>query len=260
MPNATLNRGIVKKELKPCLGLKTIFNQFLEILYPKTCLICHNPLADNTIDNILCSDCRSGIKGNIPPLCIICGRQIRAQELKNKAHPACLRKNFAFQRALSPYKYEGIIREIIHKFKYQNRDYLSPFLGGLLINFIRQQHLNMKCFDLIMPIPLHKIRLKEREFNQAELLACRIAKEFSLPLSLSNLRRKYQRKPQVELSKEERWKNIENAFSLDNPEQIKGKNILLIDDVLTTAATSHEASSLLKAGGAGNIFVLTLAN
>ncbi len=102
--------------------------------------------------------------------------------------------------------------------------------------------------------------MREREFNQAQLLANHVACEFLVPLSVSNLWRKRQRQAQMELEEKKRWRNIKDCFALRNPEQIKDKRILLIDDVLTTGATCSEAAFVLKAAGASNVTVLTLAN
>ena len=167
---------------------------------------------------------------------------------------------FSFDHAFSPCIYEGATRELIHKFKYQNKDYLSSLLARLLIEFIYQYQINTGLFDLVIPIPLHRTRLREREFNQAELLACRVAEEFSIPLSCSNLWRKHHRQAQIELENDERWENIKGCFALRNPTEVKDKNIFLVDDVLTTGATCSEAASVLKAAGAASVFVLTLAN
>ena len=240
--------------------LKTFLGSLLNIIFPKTCLVCHRPLKDSNISNFLCLDCWRSIKKNAPPLCTICGRQIRGVQVYKSVCPACQRQQFSFDRAFSPCVYEGVARELIHKFKYQNRDYLSQILSKIIIDFIRQYRITLIFFDLVMPIPLHKTRLKEREFNQAELLAHQIAREFSLPVSASNLWRKKYRKPQVELKEEKRRENIKGCFGLRNPAEVKGKNIILVDDVLTTGATCSEAASVLKAAGALSVWVLTLAN
>jgi len=174
--------------------------------------------------------------------------------------PACQKQSFYFDRAISPCAYEGVMRELIHKFKYQNKDYLSSLLSKLLIEFINQYQIRLDDFDLVMPIPLHKIKLREREFNQAELIARRLAEGFSIRLSSANLWRKQNRQPQAELKTDKRWKNIRGCFALRDPQEVKGKNIFLIDDVLTSGATCCEASSVLKKAGAGSVFVLTLAN
>ena len=209
---------------------------------------------------MLCSNCWLEIKKNKPPFCAICGRQIRGIQISKTVCPDCQRQNFFFDHALSPCVYEGVIRELIHKFKYQNKDHLSSFLAKLLIEFLYQYRISLNLFDLIIPIPLHRVRLREREFNQAELLARHVAEEFSLALSSANLWRKHHRQAQMELKDEERWENIKGCFALRNPAQVKGKNIFLVDDVLTTGATCSEAASVLKAAGAVSVFVLTLAN
>ena len=167
---------------------------------------------------------------------------------------------FAFDQVFSPCVYEGIIRQLIHKFKYQNKDYLSAPLAKLLIEFIQQHQINLSLFDLIIPIPLHKTRLRDREFNPSQLLAKAIAQRFSLKLSVNNLWRQKQRNAQIELEGKKRWENVKKCFNLHNPEELKDKNILLVDDVLTTGATCSEVARLLKAAGAARVTVLTLAN
>jgi len=260
MLNSVRNIELEGLENKISIRIKGVLNRLLNIIYPKICIVCHNPLEINAIDNLLCLDCWMRIKKNTPPLCTICGRQIRVIQITKSVCPNCQRQSFSFDRAFSPCVYEGIVRELIHKFKYQNKDYLSIPLARLLIEFISQYQINLNLFDMVIPIPLHKLRLREREFNQAELLARRVAEEFSLTLCSSNLWRKYHRQAQMELSDEKRWKNIKGCFSLRNPVEIKGKNIFLVDDVLTTGATCSEAASVLKASGAASVFVLTLAN
>jgi ComF family protein len=241
--------------------LRGFLSNLLNIAFPRVCLVCHKPLKDNSIDNLLCADCWAKIEKNRPPLCTLCGRKIRETGITKKFCPDCSKgRNFSFERAFSPCVYEGVMRELIHKFKYQGRDYLGVPLARLLIEFIEQYRINLEPFDLLMPIPLHKIRLKEREFNQAEVLACRVANQFSLALSSSNLWRKHYRKAQMELEGNQRWENIKGCFALRNPQEVRGKNILLVDDVLTTGATCSEAASALKAAGAVRVWVLTLAN
>ncbi|MFC1658195.1 ComF family protein [Candidatus Omnitrophota bacterium] len=241
--------------------LKKYFGRLLNIIYPETCPVCSRPSKNSHIQSLLCPDCLQAIKKNTPPLCALCGRQIRGEQIAKRACPECLTdRGLCFDRSLSPCIYEGVTRELIHKFKYQNRDYLNSFLSSLLIDCIRQNRIGLDNFNLVIPIPLHKTRLREREFNQAELIARSVAREFSIALSPGNLWRKHNRRAQVELNDVERRNNVKGCFALRNPEEIKHKNILLIDDVLTTGATCSEAASVLKTAGAGSIFVLTLAN
>ena len=145
-------------------------------------------------------------------------------------------------------------------FKYKDKDYLGFTLSKLMIEFIKDYNLPMEFVDLVIPIPLHKARLREREFNQAEILSNHIASEFNkrvLPDALMRLRNT---KTQTELEISERFANVQGGFSAAKNEDIKGKNILLVDDVLTTGATSSEAARTLKNAGAHIVFVLTLAN
>ena len=129
-----------------------------------------------------------------------------------------------------------------------------------MIEFIKEFNLPMDFLDLILPIPLHKARLREREFNQAEILSNCIASEFKKEVSNDTLRRHRATKTQTELEDNLRFLNVKGSFSVVNSEYIKGKNILLIDDVLTTGATASEAAYTLKNAGANIVFVLTLAN
>lgn len=129
-----------------------------------------------------------------------------------------------------------------------------------MINFIREYGLPLGDFDLIIPIPLHKARMREREFNQSEALGMHIAKEFKKELSCETLLRLRPTKSQTELKDSERALNVAGSFTVSKKVSLKDKNLLLIDDVLTTGATSSEASLALKNSGAEGVFVLTLAN
>jgi ComF family protein len=174
--------------------------------------------------------------------------------------PSCLKKKLHFDRAFSPCVYEGAIKELIHEFKYKNKDYLGSVLSKPMINFIEEYNLPMEYLDLIIPVPLHSTRLREREFNQAEVLSRYIALEYNKEISNDTLKRNRNTRTQTDLETNERFLNVRGSFSLTKDKNIRGKNILLIDDVLTTGATSSEAASVLKDAGAGIVFVLTLAN
>lgn len=239
--------------------VKAYLQTLKNLLFPKTCLACCRPL-DNNSGAVICPECAQAIKKNLPPLCDLCGRQIRQRQIYKRVCPVCQRVNFFFDRALAPCIYEGVIRKLIHKFKYQNREHLDAFLAGLLVDFIRQNRGMLNFCDLVMPIPLHKARLREREFNQAELLACFVAEELRLPLSAANLWRRRFRRPQAELKPVLRRKNISGCFALREPKEVKGKKIILVDDVLTSGATCSEAAGELKKAGALCVWVLTLAS
>ena len=128
-----------------------------------------------------------------------------------------------------------------------------------MISFIKEYSLDAGQFDVIIPIPLSSTRSRERGYNQARLLAKELAKEFSIPLAENQLRRIRHTDPQSLLDEKQRWTNIKGAFTIRKLKNLRHKNILLIDDLLTTGATASEAARVLKDAGAGTVGVLTLA-
>ena len=231
-----------------------------DIIYPKTCLICKQDLASNCVDELVCVKCWTSIKKNPPPFCHRCGRNLDRKSLADTLCSACLKNRMHFDRAFAPCIYEGPIKDLIHEFKYNNKDYLAATLSSLMVDFIREYDVPISSMDVIIPVPLHPARLREREFNQAELLARNIAPLFTKIVSTNNLVRLRHTRTQAELEGSDRLINVKDSFAVKMPDLIKGKNILLIDDVMTTGATSSEASRALKSAGANTVFVLTLAN
>jgi len=238
-----------------------IINALLDIIYPKTCLACKRNLKGiPAVDNLVCLECWGKIKRNLPPFCYSCGRHLGNSYPAKHICGRCVKMPLRFDRAFSPCVYEGIIKDLIHEFKYKGKDYLGSTLGRLMIDFIKEYDLPMQYIDAIIPVPLHQTRLREREFNQAEILSDYIAKEFHKEVLGRSLIRHRPTRTQTELENEERFLNVKGSFSLKDSGAVRGKNILLVDDVLTTAATSSEAASVLKSAGAHIVFVLTLAN
>jgi len=241
-----------------------VFRQFIngliDIIYPKTCLACRINLKNrSSVDNLICQNCWARIKRNLPPFCYSCGRHLENSPTKNIC-ATCIKKPYAFDRAFSPCLYEGVLKELLKNFKYKNKDYLGFTLSRLMIEFVKEFNLPMEAIDFIIPIPLHKTRLREREFNQAEVLSNYIALEFNKRVRNDILRRKRYTQTQTELKENQRFANVRDSFGLDKPQEIKGKNLLLVDDILTTGATSSEAAYVLKQAEANIVFVLTLAN
>jgi len=209
---------------------------------------------------VVCLNCWSKIKKNLPPFCRRCGRNIGNTYILKNICAKCQRTDFGFDRALSPCVYEGVIKELIYQFKYGARDYLGKTLSRLLVDFIRDYNLELEPFNLIMPVPLHKRKLREREFNQAQILSEALASKLDMEVSTNELIRIRDTATQTDLTDKERWNNLKGSFMVTDKGKTAGKNILLIDDVLTTGATCSEAARALKKAGAGVVFVLTLAN
>lgn len=129
-----------------------------------------------------------------------------------------------------------------------------------MINFAKDYYLPLSHCDYAIPIPLSKSKFREREFNQAQILANDVAGYFGITLMDDNLKRIRNTPSQTELEEKERWQNIQGAFRLKEPNSIRERMLLLIDDVLTTGATVSEAAKTLKEAGAAVVFVLTIAN
>ncbi len=148
---------------------------------------------------------------------------------------------------------------MIAQFKYNQKTYLRKPFAQFLINFTQINRLDIEQFDIIVPVPLYPSRFRERGYNQSQLLAEQIAKKFSISLSIKNLIRIRNTEHQTFLNEKERWTNIRGAFRIKNSSAFSGKNILMIDDLLTTGATASTAAESLKDAGAEIVGLLTLA-
>jgi ComF family protein len=180
------------------------------------------------------------------------------EALTNSSEHTCLfcrRHPPHYDQALAAGLFEGTLREAIHVFKYQS----VWALGRPLAEWMASQVNVIANLNMVMPVPLHTRRLRERGFNQALLLAHGIAKRFIIPLVLDNLVRVRCTRPQVELAGRDRMENVSGAFALRFPDIVDGKRVLLIDDVFTTGATLNECSRVLKDAGARSVIAFTLA-
>ena len=163
-----------------------------------------------------------------------------------------------FDRAWSPTIYDKTMRHLIHLFKYGNKTALRHTWSRILNEFIQYYHIPVQKFDILVPVPLHRSRQRQRGYNQAELLAQILADQYHIPLINRILRRRNTRN-QARLSPKERWTNLQGAFKITKPLNLNNMNILIIDDLLTTGATAAALATLLKQAGADKVSVLTLS-
>jgi ComF family protein len=155
--------------------------------------------------------------------------------------------------------YEGPFREAIHRWKYEEKSFLTSFFGEKLTEGFRR-YWDPDSIDLLIPVPLHPKRLRGRGFNQALLLVKELSRRTRIPYSKRLLRKRIPTPPQVNLSGKEREKGVRGSFQIQREEEIGGKSILLVDDVYTTGATVNECSKVLLKAGAERVDVLTLAH
>jgi ComF family protein len=167
------------------------------------------------------------------------------------------RKYFTMARALGAY--EGSLQEAIHHWKYEGKTNLTPFFAEWMAEGVKR-YWNLYSLDLLIPVPLHIQRLRERGFNQALLLVKELSFRIGVPYRKTILQKKRPTVPQVNLSGVEREKGLRGAFHVTGKNEWVGKSILLVDDVYTTGATVNECSKMLWRGGAKRIDVLTLAH
>ncbi|HLX71837.1 MAG TPA: ComF family protein, partial [Verrucomicrobiae bacterium] len=145
-----------------------------------------------------------------------------------------------------------------HRYKYQRALWFEPFLADLLIRealpVLRQQQ-----WDWIVPVPLHPAKKRQREFNQAERLAVHLSEATKIPINTGLLKRVTATQTQTKLTRDQRAENMRNAFTIDPPQRLSGNRILLFDDVFTTGATTNACAKVLRAAGAREVGVWTVA-
>ena len=204
---------------------------------------------------MICDDCLRKVIFIKPPICRVCGKP-RDKYFAGDLCEDCSKEGMPFEIARSVVLYDGVIKEAIHKFKFEGKKALSPILGRFLVEHLDRGEIPVKKIDVVIPLPLSRKRFRQRGYNQTELLAKEISGHYSIDVDSSSLKKVKDITPQFELSREKRMSNVKGAFS-SSP--LPGKNVLLIDDIYTTGATVREASMALKASGAKSVYVLTLA-
>ncbi len=234
--------------------LKNLAENVAALVFPLECEICHATLPSSPSSGV-CVRCESEIGWLEPPFCVSCGRSLR-HEVKKCA--ACEGEVFHYDRAFACAFYEGTMRELIHAYKFGGRKYLKNFFARSLVRFIRR-HLSGRRFDAVAAVPMDPEKKRSRGFNQSELLSAPIARALKMSDASRELTRKKSDSPQALLAKTDRKTNVKNRFAVKNTADFKAKNVLLIDDILTTGHTASECAKALKNAGAASVTVLTCA-
>ena len=229
-----------------------MLRQILDLLFPRRCGVCGEPGPA-----VLCGRCRSAFQVIRPPICPLCGCPLPSPA----GHCAdCRRDGVAFTAARSPALYAGTLRAALHRLKFDGRRELGPILGAILADFVRRETA-IGHPDLVVPVPLHPTRRRERGFNHAELLAAPVAEALGCPLIPAVLERVASTPPQSTLTCARRRANVRGAFGVRAAAAtgIRGRTVLLVDDILTSGATAAECARTLLAAGATEVRVATLA-
>jgi ComF family protein len=237
--------------------LKRIFTALAELIFPTGCMTCGTVLDYQAIP-VFCADCFSQIKFIQSPLCPCCGIPFEATTGDDHLCGDCIANAPVFSLARSAGRYENVLLDAIHQFKYRGKTAVGKSLGRFMAEF-SYPGFSIADYSLVIPVPLHIKRLRERGFNQSVILAREIARRFTLPLDFMALRRNIHTDPQVGRGKKEREENVRGVFEIRTEKAIGGEKILLVDDVYTTGSTLRECAGILKKHGAREVAALTLA-
>lgn len=232
-------------------------NAGLGFIYPEVCQLCGEARATPE-DSYICAGCRAQVQFIKEPFCERCGLPFEGAITTRFECANCRDTELHFQTARSAVVARDPILEVLHRYKYHRALWFEPFLADLLVRRAAPE-LRRQKWDGIVPVPLHAAKEREREFNQAERLSRRLSAATNIPLKKSLLRRALPTRTQTLLSREERLANVRRAFALRDGLVLNGERLVLVDDVLTTGATTNACARVLRAGGAGEVCVWTVA-
>lgn len=236
-----------------------ILKKILEIFFPSHCVFCEKIISK---DALFCNDCWPKLQFITDPKCKICSYPFEFQICHDTADlicSNCLVKKPSYDKSFTIFRYNYILKKVVSNLKYRDQTFLAKKFARILFDKVKNEIVD--C-DLIIAAPLHLKRLKKRKFNQAGLLAKEISKFSKQSKFIPDfLIRVKNTRPQIELRKKQREKNLKRAFLVNKKyrELVKGKKILLIDDVMTTGATVENCAKELKRRGAKEVLVLTIA-
>lgn len=238
---------------------KSWLDAALSFLYPEVCQICNQEPA--TPGNGFVGDnCRKNVTRIVRPFCERCGLAFEGEITGAFECSNCREEDYAFTHARSAAFARGTLLDIIHKYKYSGAVWFEPFLAELFARAAAPVLL-YEHWDMIVPVPLHPVKLAEREFNQAEALARQLANSVGVPVNADCLRRVKPTESQTRLTRKQRADNVRTAFAFNDSasQLVAGKRIIVVDDVFTTGATTNACARLLRKHGAEAVCVWTLA-
>ncbi len=239
------------------LRLKSWLEAALAFFYPEVCQLCHAERA-TADEGYIGPQCRQRVRWIEPPFCERCGLPFAGEITTSFECKSCRETKLSFLSARAAVVARDVALEAIHRYKYQRALWFEPFLAGLLVQQARPLLGTHNC-DLLVPVPLHPLKQREREFNQAERLAYRLGQAVDLPVNARLLQRVRPTRTQTQLSRVERAANVRRAFAARPGKALHGERVVVVDDVMTTGATTNACAEALLAAGAGSVSVWTVA-
>ena len=227
----------------------------ISLFYPPACAVCVAPV---DFEEYLCAACAAKAPRIKPPFCHTCSEPFDGAITDTFSCANCAHRLLHFEAAVAAFRSRGVVRKIIHEFKYTHQTHLRHPVADWLSATLDDPRLNGRRFDFVVPVPLHPARKRERGFNQAELLAEIFSVRAGLKMQSALERIRYTT-TQTAFDRAERMENLRDAFRLRKKADVRGLRVLLIDDVLTTGSTLSECARVLKAGGAISVHAATAA-
>ncbi len=232
-------------------------NAAAHFIFPEVCQVCSERRAGPD-EGYLCADCWQNVRFVEEPFCQKCGLPFEGEINQAFECSNCKEISLKFDQARSAVHADEFLREIIHRFKYDRARFFGNFLGGLLLRKAGPE-LAGGGWDEIVPVPLHSRKLREREFNQAVQISGYLSESTGIPLGRNRLARVVATQTQTRLTRKQRTENVKSAFSLKREGDVEGRSFVLVDDVLTTGATTSACAQVLKKARAGRVCVWTVA-
>ena len=239
------------------IELKSWLDAGLRFFYPDACQLCYSESATAS-DGYVGAHCRQSVRFIKPPFCECCGLPFEGEITTRFECANCREMDLAFRSARAAVVAGPVMLDVIHRYKYQRALWFEPFLADLLVRAARPV-LGNEAWDMIVPVPLHPLKKREREFNQAERLAARLGKAAEIPVNTRGLRRVEPTRTQTLLTREQRAANVRHAFAVGSGCLLGGRRVILVDDVLTTGATTNACARALRKAGAREVQVWTVA-
>ena len=237
--------------------LQNLLPAGLGLIYPEICQLCKTASAP-AADGFVCAQCWSQVRFIRPPFCDRCGLPFAGDLTTKFVCTNCHELDLHFTSARSAVVAKTVVLEVIHRFKYSRALWFEPFLTDLLLREAVPA-LRDGNWDGIVPVPLHPLKQREREFNQAELLAQPLGAALNVPVETNLLRRITPTLTQTKLTREQRAQNMGGAFAVRAGRRLDGRRLILLDDVFTTGATTNAGAKALRAAGAAAVCVWTVA-
>lgn len=229
----------------------------LDMLYPIRCPVCGDIVIPK--GRRICSPCEEKLQYIVEPRCKKCSKPI--EQNQNEYCSDCERKNYHFEHGYSLWVYDAVMKKSISDFKYcYKKEYARYYIEKLIQSY--GDIINKLAPDVLIPVPIHKSKYRERGYNQAEIIANGIAKELNIPVLPHLIIRSKKTLPQKQLSDKERLRNLQEAFKLNeravNDYPYRLNRVLLIDDIYTTGSTIEACTNVLRQHGIEHIYFMTL--